>query len=246
MIHAVIVEDEPLAREYLSLLLAATGLVSVDGMAGDARFGLELCTDFNPDVVFLDIRLPGMDGMGLARQIASLRPSPKIVFVTGTAEQAAEAFHVDAVDYLLKPLTQERVTCAVQRVADRLASRPGSTLADLSQERLPIKIRQEDRIKLLHRDEIVAAIRSDRRTWIHTRQEEFATYYPLAHLLRWFGDGSFLLLARDVIVNLHAVNEVIHYGDRLYQVRLCDRSGTVVDASRTGAARLANLLKTPF
>ena len=90
---------------------------------------------------------------------------------------------------------------------------------------------------------IVAAMRHDRRTWIHTATDEYPTYYPLGELLAWLGDPPFLRVARDAIVNLQSVAEVLHYGDRLYRLRLRDRKNTSVEASRSGAVRLSSLLK---
>ena len=96
---------------------------------------------------------------------------------------------------------------------------------------------------MLARREIVAVLRGDRRTWIHTVREEFATYYPLSDLIRWLGDEPFVQIGRHAVVNLQAIEHVTHYGDRLYRVRLRDRVGTEITASRTGAARLAVVLK---
>ena len=80
--------------------------------------------------------------------------------------------------------------------------------------------------------------------WFHTVREEFATYHPVADLLRWLGGDPFVQIGRHAVVNLQAIERVIHYGDRLYRVRLRDRASTEVTASRTGAARLAAVLKT--
>ena len=111
-------------------------------------------------------------------------------------------------------------------------------------ELLPVKDIDRDQIRLLARREIEAALRRDRRTWLHTVREEFATYYPLAYLMRWLGGDPFIQIGRHALVNLHAIERVTHYGDRHYRVRLRDRASTEITASRTGAVRLAALLKT--
>jgi len=111
-------------------------------------------------------------------------------------------------------------------------------------ELLPVKDVDRDQIRLLARREIVAVLRRDRRTWVHTVREEFATYYPLADLVRWLDGDPFVQIGRHAVVNLQAIEHVTHYGDRLYPVRLRDRVGTEITASRTGAARLAAVLKT--
>ena len=115
-IRAVIVEDEPLAAQYLAGLLDDTCQVEVVGSAADTETGLRLCTELRPDAVFVDINLPGKDGVSLARQLAVLPQAPRLVFTTGNADRAADAFRLDAVDYLLKPLDPEQVSEAVNRL----------------------------------------------------------------------------------------------------------------------------------
>ena len=180
------------------------------------------------------------------------------------AEHAIKAFAtlLEAVDYLLKPLDPEQVTEAVNRLLAYLrpfeaGSSPSSgdlgngvptadkmRLTGAANELLPVKDVDRDQIRLLARREVVAVLRRERRTWVHTVREDFATYYPVADLLRWLGGDPFVQIGRHAVVNLQAIERVIHYGDRLYRVRLRDRVETEITASRTGAARLAAVLKT--
>ena len=125
-IRAVIIEDEPLAVEYLAELLDDTCQVEVVGAAAESESGLRLCAmrlcaELRPDAVFLDIKLPGKDGVSLATQLAMLPQPPRLVFTTGDAVRATDAFRLDAVDYLLKPLDPEQVTEAVNRPAGTFA-----------------------------------------------------------------------------------------------------------------------------
>ncbi|HEY0792839.1 MAG TPA: response regulator transcription factor [Chthoniobacterales bacterium] len=262
-IRAVIIEDEPLATEYLAALLDETCQVEVVGTAPESEAGLRLCAELRPDVAFIDINLPGKDGVSLATQLALLPQPPRLVFTTGNAGRAADAFRLEAVDYLLKPLDPEQVTEAVSRLLAHLrpfASGPSPSaghrvdwaltpdkipVTDGGSQLLPVKDADRDQIRLLTRREVVAVLRRNRRTWVHTVREEFATYYPLADLIGWLGDSLFVQLGRHAVVNLQAIEHVTHYGDRLYRVRLRDRAGTEITASRTGAARLATVLKTP-
>jgi DNA-binding LytR/AlgR family response regulator len=261
-IRAVIIEDEPLAAQYLAALLDDTCQVEVVGLATESEAGLRLCAELRPDAVFLDINLPGKDGVSLARQLAMLPQPPRLVFTTGNANRATDAFRLEAVDYLLKPLDPEQVTEAVSRLLIYLRpfefdSFPSSgnrategptpdkcVLLAMANELLPVKDVDRDQIRLLARREVAAVLRRERRTWVHTVREEFATYYPLADLMRWLGGDPFIQMGRHAVVNLQAIESVTHYGDRLYRVRLRDRAGTEITASRTGAARLAMVLKT--
>src|ERR1700745_2565603 len=115
-IRAVIIEDEPLAAQYLAALLDDTCQVEVVGSATESEAGLRLCAELRPDAVFVDINLPGKDGISLAKPLALLPQPPRVVFTTGDANRAADAFRLAAVDYLLKPLDPEQITEAVNRL----------------------------------------------------------------------------------------------------------------------------------
>src|SRR6202047_4147668 len=119
-IRAVIIEDEPLASQYLAKLLDETCQVEVVGSATESEAGLRLCAELRPDVVFVDIGLPGKDGVSLATQLAMLPQPPRLVFTTGNPNRATDAFRLGAVDYLLKPLDPEQVTDAVNRLLRHL------------------------------------------------------------------------------------------------------------------------------
>jgi two-component system, LytTR family, response regulator LytT len=260
-IRAVIVEDEPLAAEYLAALLDDTCQVEVVGTATECETGLRLSAELRPDAVFVDINLPGRDGLSLATQLAMLPQPPRLVFTTGNANRAADAFRLEAVDYLLKPLDPDQVSESVNRLlallrpfeAESLPPQSpregGAEAVDKLQfaggagELLPVKDADRDKIRLLSRREITAVLRRDRRTWVHTVREEFATYYPLADLMRWLGGDPFIQIGRHAVVNVQSIEQVTHYGDRLYRVHVRDRSGTYITASRTGAVRLAAVLK---
>src|SRR5215467_7855744 len=95
-IRAVIIEDEPLAAQYLAALLDETCQVEVVGTATESETGLQLCAELRPDAVFLDIKLPGKDGVSLARQLAMLPQPPRLVFTTGDAKRATDAFRLEA------------------------------------------------------------------------------------------------------------------------------------------------------
>ena len=261
-IRAVIIEDEPLAAQYLAKLLDETCPVEVVGSATESEAGLHVCAEMRPDAVFVDISLPGKDGVLLATQLAMLPQPPRLVFTTGNPNRATDAFRLEAVDYLLKPLDPEQVTEAVNRLLAYLrpfeiGSLPSSgdrgngvptadriRFAGTANELLPVKDVDRDQIRLLARREVAAVLRRERRTWVHTVREEFATYYPLANLLQWLGGAPFIQIGRHAVVNLQAVEHVTHYVDRLYRVRLRNRVGTEITASRTGAARLAAVLNT--
>src|SRR4029077_8595436 len=116
MIRTVIIEEEPLAAQPLATLLDDTRHVDVIGTAADGATGLRLCTELHPDAVFLDMNLPGQDGVSLATQLTMLTPSPRLVFIAGNADHATDAFRLGAVDYLLRPLDPLQVAEAINRL----------------------------------------------------------------------------------------------------------------------------------
>lgn len=251
MIRALIVEDEPLAARGLSHMLTQTGLVEVVGIAGEAGTALYLCGQEKPNAAFLDIRLPGPDGISLAAKMSLLPDSPVLVFTTGHADRASEAFDLDAAHYLLKPITPAAVRAAVERIASRLASAnaanhpepaPGPQASD---ERVPIRDAGGDVTMLVPPHHVLAAVRRRRRTWIHTADGEYPTYYPLSGLEKVLAEPAFMRVSREAIVNVQGIQSVVHSGDRAYSLVLSDRNRTRLEASRSGAKQIARLLKPP-
>lgn len=116
----LIVDDEPLARERLKSLIAATGRDTVCGEADSGQAALNLIGECQPDVLLMDIRMPGMDGLEAAQQVAKLQPAPAVIFTTAFDQHALAAFETRAMDYLLKPVGRVRLEEALERVRERL------------------------------------------------------------------------------------------------------------------------------
>ena len=259
-IRAVII-DEPLAAEHMATLLDETCQVEVVGSAADSEAGLHLCAELRPDAVFLETSLPDKDGVSLARQLAMLPQPPRLIFTSGNPHRATDAFRLEAVDYLLKPVDPGQVDEAVNRLLAYVRPFESGSLPVLTpgvnptvtwgkmdfsgavNKLLPVRDIDRGKIRFLARREVVAILRHERHTCVHTKREEFATCYPLAKLIQWLGSDAFIQIARHATVNLYAIEYVIHYGTRLYRVRIRDRVGTQITASRAGAARLAAMLK---
>ena len=119
----LIADDEPLAAERLQLLLAKCEGIDLVGTATDGESTVRMAQALNPDVLLLDIAMPGLDGIGVARALAERRPSPAVIFVTAFDQFAVAAFEVEAVDYLMKPVEPARLQRALQRGRDYLERR---------------------------------------------------------------------------------------------------------------------------
>lgn len=133
-LRALVVDDEPLARRTVAELLAADPEVELVGMAADARCALELAREHEPDLIFLDIQMPGSDGFDFLRELDQQAP-PLVIFVTAYDEHAARAFEVAALDYLLKPFDDQRFRDALARAK---AARHGAELAGLQEKLLQL------------------------------------------------------------------------------------------------------------
>lgn len=122
-LRILIADDEPLAAERLQLLLARIDDAQLVGTASDGDSAINLAEAVNPDVLLLDIAMPGLDGIGVARALAALKSSPAVVFVTAFDQFAVAAFEVEAVDYLMKPVEPARLSRALQRARDYISTR---------------------------------------------------------------------------------------------------------------------------
>src|SRR5436190_8965169 len=130
-LRAIVVDDEQLAREELCFLLQQVGGVDVVGQAGNGVEALRVIEEHQPDLVMLDVQMPGLTGFEVARRVVQAGIESQLVFVTAYDQYAIDAFEVNAVDYLLKPVEPGRLATAVERVRKRLAAEKVKKEADL-------------------------------------------------------------------------------------------------------------------
>ena len=215
MIHAVIADDEVLARQKLRQLLRQENDIEIVGESATALETIELVRAANPELLFLDIQMPGMDGFDVVGELAG-RPSPppRIVFTTAYDQYAVRAFDVNAVDYLLKPFTQERLRTAVQRVREQSAIQPqnagsansASSALNLYTNRIVFKSR--GRILFLPVSDIRWIGAEGNYVRLCTASETHLLRETMAHLQDRLDPRGFLRVHRSFIVNLKYVKEV--------------------------------------
>lgn len=248
--RAIIVDDEPLARQYLRALLGRIGGVEVAGEAADATSCLDLVELEKPDVVFLDIRLPGMSGMELAQIINGMENSPKVVFVTGYDEYAVHAFDLEAVDYITKPFSEERL----QRTVDRLMKAKSSTKSMTVMGRhdsasatplvcTKLAVKQDTGWKLIPIKDIVYVNTEGKRVRIQTVTESFLCNYTIAYLEQRLGNNGFFRANEGCLVNLDYIAEVISREPRYYDLTMNDSKHTSIPLSRSKAQKLREILR---
>ena len=259
-LKAVLVDDEQLARDELGYLLDQVGGVEVIGHAGNGIEAVATIDRLLPDVVFLDVQMPGLTGFEVARRLLSRRTSTQIVFVTAYDQHAIEAFEVNAVDYLLKPVDQARLEVAVDRARRRIASdRPAEAGTSVNsaelekiieavaerqsrRERLAIKV--GERFLLVQSEEIIYASLADEGITVVTSQHAgTSNYRTLDELHERLDPTVFWRVHRAHLVNINKIKEIVPWFSRNYILRMKDEKTTEIPVSRTHTRRLREYLK---
>jgi two-component system LytT family response regulator/two-component system response regulator LytT len=260
VLHAVLVDDEQLARDELRYLLDQVGDVEVVAQAGNGVEALTTIERMQPDVVFLDVQMPGLSGFEVARRLVDNRASAQIIFVTAYDQHAIEAFEVNAVDYLLKPVDQARLEVAVDRARRRIASdRPVESGSNVSsaelekiiqavaerqsrRERLAIKV--GERFLLVQSEEIIYASLADEGITVVTSQHAgTSNYRTLDELHERLDPTVFWRVHRAHLVNINKIKEIVPWFSRNYILRMKDEKATEIPVSRTHTRRLREYLK---
>jgi two-component system, LytTR family, response regulator len=228
-VRALIVDDEPLARTRLQRLLRARADVEVVGAAANADEAVEKITELAPDLIFLDIQMPGLGGFDVLRQIAG-SGRPFVIFTTAHAQYALRAFEVHALDYLLKPFDAERLNASLDRALPMIG---GSEWT----ERFIVK--SAGRIMFLRADEIAWIAAADNYVYLHVNGASHLVRDSLKAMERKLDPERFARVHRSAIVNLSSIAELkpLDHGD--YEVTL--RDGTRLTATRKFSPRLRAL-----
>ncbi len=252
-LRAVIADDEPRARQFLERLLDEQSDVEVVGEAKGGAETLTMVARLKPDVVFLDIQMPDLSGLEVARHLIG-PDAPVVVFVTAYDQHAVEAFEVAALDYLLKPIRRERLAEAVRRVAHEVRSGRGAAGQEAAVRsvlkspevqqgleplrRLPVRFRRE--VKLLDLVQVARIVSRDRVVLACAEGREYLVDYTLQELEERLPPGQFVRAHRAALVNIDAIES---YGgeDGVLVLRLKD--GARVEASERRAAEVRRRLR---
>jgi two-component system response regulator LytT len=202
MIKAIIVDDEAPARSELKFLLDETRQVEVVAEATNVREAIERLKEKGADVMFLDINMPGANGLQLAEALNRLKYPPAIVFVTAYSEYAAKAFDVNAVDYLVKPVETDRLQQALAKVRHYVSSFSKEQQA----ERIPVE--KSGKKLLVSTDKIHYIMAKDDYSYLHTETDRYLSTVSLAQLEARLEPYGFFRVHRRYLVNLACVEEV--------------------------------------
>jgi two-component system LytT family response regulator len=241
-IRTLIVDDEPLARERLRGLLAAEESVEIIGECGSGTDAIAAIRRDAPDLVFLDMQMPGCDGLQVLAELPEGR-QPAIVFATAHEKFAVDAFDVAAVDYLLKPFDRDRFRMALRRAAEHLrrereqGAEPATSLAPAPGERITVKA--DGRIVFLDPAEIVRVEAADNYVLLHLVGGRLMLRETMSAIEARLGTAGFARINRSAIVQLAQVREIqpAQHGD--YTVVM--RDGTQLPLSRSLRAQIGKL-----
>ena len=257
----LIVDDEQLARAELCYQLERLGDIEIVGQAGNGLEALAAVDRQDPDLVFLDIQMPGLGGFEVARRLLERgAEAPALVFVTAFDQHAIEAFEVNAVDYLLKPVEAGRLEQAIDRARRRIeAGRPSAAavpplndqleqivkmMAGRQVRREQVAVKVGERFMLVQADEIIFASLADESINIVTGQVSgTSNYRTLDDLQARLDPEVFWRVHRSQLVNINQIKEIVPWFSRNYILRMKDAKGTEIPVSRSQTKRLREYLK---
>ena len=215
-LRALIVDDEPPARERLTALLRELDQVEVVGEARDAADALEQVTALQPGLLYLDVHMPGMSGLELARHLARLDEPPSIIFTTAHGEHAMEAFEAEAVGYLLKPIRKEKLAAATER-AQRLNTRQLEAMSAPARTHLAVRTRSG--LRLLRVADVICLLAEDKYTTVHHTAGTDVIEDSLRALELEFPE-RFLRVHRGALVNRECIESIERSPDGTHLVHL--------------------------
>ena len=253
-LRTIVVDDEQLARDELRYLLEQLGGVEIVAQAGNGVEALRVIEEYQPDLVMLDVQMPGLTGFEVARRVFQAGLESQLVFVTAYDQYAIDAFEVNAVDYLLKPVEPERLATAVERVRKRLAAEKPrkdndlepllQMLADRQGRREQLAIKVEERFLLVHTDEVVHASVEDEEIRVVTNSlSGTSNYRTLDELQARLDPAVFWRVHRSHLVNINKIKEIVPWFSRNYILKMKDAKGTEIPVSRSQTRRLREYLK---
>lgn len=250
-IKVIIVEDEEPAYKELKFILEQTEKVEIIGYASDGITAYELINNQSPDAIFMDIQIPGMNGMDIISKLRDTGNNCAVVFITAYDEYAIKAFEMKATDYILKPYSEERINATVDRIEERLELKTDiiekinkilSTINHASvnkREFNKIPCDQYGRVILIDENDIAFCYIENEQTFVRTPSKRYLTNYTLHELE---GKGNFFRVHRSYIVNLNKIKELFPWFHGTYKIIMLDDEKTEIPVSRNNVKKLKDIL----
>jgi two-component system, LytTR family, response regulator LytT len=256
-INTVIVDDERPARDELTFLLKGFPEINVIAQGKNGLEAVSLIKEHNPDLVFLDVQMPGLDGFGVIKKLAERKLRvPQIVFATAFDHYAIQAFDVNAVDYVLKPFDKARIAKAIQRAkkmleantsaVERLETLVGQLSLPASKTPQPVKIlvKSQARMILVDSEDIIYASIQDGSITIYAHEVEgVSNYRTIEELASALDADTFWRAHRSYLVNINHIKEVVPWFKSSYMLKMKDKRQSEIPVSRAQTKRLRELFK---
>ena len=248
----VVVDDEQLACDELSYLLQDFPQVEVIATGSNGLEAIELIQKLEPELVFLDVHMPGLDGMGVVRRLREKEVElPHFIFVTAYDQYAVEAFRLEAMDYLLKPVdkgrlaeTIERAQRAIQEKRSPEAGMKGAGPRGQGAPRTKLLVRANSRNFIVDATDVIyATIDNGLITLVATALEGQSNYRTIEDLQANLDRDMFWRVHRSYLVNINRIKEVVPWFKSSYQLRMDDKKRTEIPVSRVQTRRLRELFK---
>lgn len=258
LLRAVVVDDEQLARDEVCYLLGQIGGVEVVGQAANGVEALRLAGELTPDLLLLDVQMPGLDGFEVARRLVEASLRPQVVFLTAFDQYAIDAFSVNAVDYMLKPVDAARLNEMLARVRRRVDSEQAAKLplspSDLERVVAAVQARQDrrdqlavrvgQRFVLVQTSELIHASLVEENVVVVTATATgTSNYRTLDELQARLDPGIFWRVHRSHLVNITKIKEIVPWFSRNYLLKMKDEKGSQIPVSRSQTKRLREYLQ---
>jgi two-component system LytT family response regulator/two-component system response regulator LytT len=256
-INTIIVDDEKPAREELAFLLKAFPEISLIGQGKNGLEAVSLIKEHNPDLVFLDVQMPGLDGFGVLQKLVERKLKvPHVVFATAFDHYAVQAFDVNAVDYVLKPFDKARLSKAIQKAKKEIEAHTSTTerleqlVSQLSAPKQAstqpskILIRSQQRMLLVDAEDLIfASIEGGLISVTAKDLEGSSNYRTLEELHATLDSDSFWRPHRSYLVNIHHIREVVPWFKSSFMLKMNDKKSSEIPVSRQQTKRLRELFK---
>jgi two-component system, LytTR family, response regulator LytT len=254
-INTIIVDDEKPARDELAFLLKAFPEINLLGQGKNGLEAVNLIKEHSPDLVFLDVQMPGLDGFGVLKKLVERKLKvPHVVFATAFDQYAVQAFDVNAVDYVLKPFDKARIAKAIQRAKRKIDSSvsPTERLEQLvsqlsgpkpsSSQPNKILVKSQQRMLLVDAEDLIFASIEGGLISVTAREVEGSSNYrTLEELLDALSSDSFWRPHRSYLVNIHHIKEVVPWFKSSFMIKMNDKKQSEIPVSRQQTKRLREL-----
>lgn len=250
MLTAIIVEDEYLAREELAYLIRTHSQINIAAQFEDGLAAFKYLQDHDVDLVFLDIQIPSIDGVMLAKNLRKSSHPPEVIFVTAHKEFAVDAFELEAFDYILKPYNEGRITHLLQKLEARspssretLGVAPALASDDTMLPRnATVNLVKGERIIVTPCEQIYYAEADEKLTYVYTRDDRFVMPMSISEFISRLPADGFFRCHRSYCVNINKIREIVPWFNSTYLIRLHDLSAEI-PVSRSNIKAFRQLMR---